>query len=199
MKDYAIKGLSAECGLKNVNFQEDVYDMVLETYCEESVLKREKYAHVEEGYIRENLQNTIIDMHGIKGASNGIGALELGEKFRLMEFAGKDGDVAYLLANMESCMQEYKDLVDNITIYLNEHNQTGDNASGEEIGFDSSLLDKMIQALDDVDFDTFEDTMDELLKQNFGDEINQALNKAWRFYDNFDYDEAAEVLQELKG
>lgn len=200
MKQYAIKGLDVECGLKNVNNQEDIYDMVLETYCQEAVEKMAIYSQVDESFLQENLQKTIIDMHGIKGASNGIGALELGEQFRKMEFAGKDGDIAYLYENMKPCMDAYREMVEQINAArASEGSDLEVELSGEEMSIDEDLIDELVQALDDIDFDKFEETMDELMQQNFGPNTNRTLKEAWNFYDNFDYDEAADLLKQLKG
>lgn len=197
MKKYEIKGLDAECGLKNVCNQEDVYDMVLETYCQEAEEKIARYMDVDEAYLRNNLQRTIVDMHGIKGASNGIGAIELGETFRKMEFAGKDGDIAYLLENMKPCMEVYQEMTVQILAMCEEFKTAGPVKNEDSLRTD--VLDELLKSLEEVDFDRFEERMDELLDTDFGTDVNDVLKKVWNYYDNFDYDEAADLLEQLKG
>lgn len=200
MKQYSINGLDVAFGLKNVNNQEDFYDMVLETYCQEALEKIEIYRKVGKNFLQENLQKTIVDMHGIKGANKGIGALELGEKFRQMEFAGKEGNVAFLYENMESYINEYKEMVEQIQAVLAANKEDDFIQSDRtESTFDYAVIDDMVQALDDIDFDRFEEIMDELREQNFGPNINRSLKEAWNYYDNFDYEEAADILKQLKG
>lgn len=194
MKLYDIAGLDVECGLKNVNNQQDIYDMVLETYCQEAEEKMARYAHADRAFLQDNLQNTIIDMHGIKGASNGIGALELGEKFRKMEFAGKDGNIDYLFENMESCMEEYRALTEQIAAACGQPEES--TTSGQ---LPAEVIDGLIRELEALDFDSFEDTMEDLLKQDFGGHTNHILKEVWEDYDNFDYEEAADLLGQLKG
>lgn len=109
-----ILGIDYEIGLENCGDDEDIYEVVLETYVEEAIENRDQLLD-----IRSNdIKNFTIIAHALKSANNNIGAVELGEKFRLLEFAGKDEDASYIESNVDSVCNELTDLVDRINEYL---------------------------------------------------------------------------------
>lgn len=109
-----ILGIDYEIGLENCGDDEDIYEVVLETYVEEAIENRDQLLD-----IRSNdIKNFTIIAHALKSANNNIGAVDLGEKFRLLEFAGKDGDASYIEANVDSVCNELTELVDRINEYL---------------------------------------------------------------------------------
>lgn len=109
-----IKGVDIETGMMNCGDDEEIYGIVLETYVEEAMENVEKLLD----FRSNDIENFTIIAHAMKSANNNIGALELGEKARLLEFAGKDNDAAYIEANVDSFCEEIKELVDNVSAYI---------------------------------------------------------------------------------
>ncbi len=196
METERIKGLDWETGCKGVNNNEELFLEVLRTYYEEGQEIIERY----QSFQGENIERTIIDMHGMKSASAGIGAIELSEEFKSMEVEGKTGNTAYLSEHMEECMAKLKELTGQIKRYLDK------NTAEEKVSYEGQpqealkeeLLDELIDALDEIEFELFEEKIALLLDKNFGQAINDGLRKANRAYENFDYDDAKDALVELK-
>lgn len=109
-----IPGVDIDTGLMNVGDDEEIYVIVLETYVEEAIENVEKLLE----YRDQDIKNFTIYAHALKSANNNIGALELGEKARLLEMAGKDEDTAYINANVDSFCDEIRKLVDDISACL---------------------------------------------------------------------------------
>lgn len=195
MQTGRIQGLDWEIGCGGVNNNEALFLEVLRTYYEEGQEILERY----QGFQGEDIERTIIDMHGMKSASAGIGAMEISEEFKAMELEGKTGNIEYLLTHMDECMTHLKELAGHIKEYL-EQNQKKEETGCEglpEEALQQEVLDGLIQALDEIEFELFEEKMAELLKKNFGNETNEALKGANHAYENFDYDDAKEVLEGL--
>lgn len=197
METDRIKGLDWETGCKGVNNDEKLFLEVLRTYYEEGQEIIERY----QGFQGEDIERTIIDMHGMKSASAGIGARELSEEFKSMEVEGKTGNTAYLTEHMEACMDHLKELTTQIKSYLDE-NGAEEKVSHEgqpEETLETEVLDELIEALDDIEFELFEEKIALLRDKNFGQAANDGIAKADRAYENFDYDDARDALVELKG
>lgn len=111
-----IAGIDYEVGLENCGDDEDVYNIVVETYIEEAYENRDKLLE----YRSNDIANFTIIAHALKSANNNIGALDLGEKFRLLEFAGKDNDADYIESNVDSVCDELTSLVAALEDYLDE-------------------------------------------------------------------------------
>ena len=94
----SIPGVDIDTGLMNCGDDEEIFVIVLETYVEEALENVDKLLE----YRDQDIENFTIIAHAMKSANNNIGALDLGEKARLLEFAGKDGDAAYINNNVDS-------------------------------------------------------------------------------------------------
>lgn len=195
MQTEKIQGLDWEIGCKGVNNNEKLFLDVLRTYYEEGEEILDRY----QNYQGEDMERTIIDMHGMKSASAGIGAMEISAEFKAMELEGKTGNNEYLITHMDECMQHLKELTSRIKEYLAHRveEDTGNSDQPEEI-LEAELLDELITALDDIEFELFEEKIALLLEKNFGQEANNELKKANRTYENFDYDDAKDILAALK-
>lgn len=195
MQTERIQGLDWETGCSGVNNNEALFLEVLRTYYEEGQEILERY----QGFQGENIERTIVDMHGMKSASAGIGAMGISEEFKAMELEGKTGNTAYLLAHMEECMVHLKELTGNIKKYLDTvqlKEETGHEGQPEET-LEPGVLGELVVALDDIEFELFEEKIGQLLEKNFGSDINEEIEKANKAYENFEYDDAKEVLIKL--
>ena len=62
-----------------------------------------------ERFLRENdTDSYTIRIHAVKSTARTIGANALGEKAALLEQAGKDGDLEYIIGNHEAFLSEYQ-------------------------------------------------------------------------------------------
>lgn len=197
MQTEKIQGLDWKIGCEGVNNDETLFLEVLRTYYEEGQEILERY----QNFQGEEIERAIIDMHGMKSASAGIGAIEISEKFKAMEVEGKTGNHGYLLEHMGECMISLKELSKHIKEYLDtvldEAERDFEGLPEEILGMEA--LDILIHALDEIEFELFEEKMAEYSKKNFGREVNEGLACANRAYENFDYDDAKDALEELKG
>lgn len=109
-----IKGIDMFQGLANVAGDKETYRMVLEVYLEEGEEKTPQLLDAKD----KDIKLFTIHIHAVKSASNNIGAVELGEKARLLEMAGKEEDTAYIEDNFASFLDEFKCLLKAVKEYL---------------------------------------------------------------------------------
>jgi len=112
--DINISGLNVEAGLSNVGDDEEIYRLVLIAFVEEGKDNIDNLLSTKDS----DIKNFIVYSHALKSACNNIGATDLGEKARLLEFAGKDNDLTYINASLDSFINELKELIISLEGYL---------------------------------------------------------------------------------
>ena len=72
---------------------------------------------LEEAYEKEDYSYYVIKVHGLKSTMKSIGAMELSEKARLLEMAGKSGDYQTIKKGHREVMQDYYDMMKAVSTY----------------------------------------------------------------------------------
>ena len=112
-KRYMMTGfefLDQEVALEYCAGDEEIYREVIEGYLEED--RREELAKY---YAAEDLPNYRIVVHAIKSTSLTIGAIELSEKAKALEYAAADGDLQFIKENNDELTAMYTDIINKIT------------------------------------------------------------------------------------
>ena len=91
----------------------EAYYKILQGYCLEGD-KTEK--QLEELYQNQDWNNYTIAVHGLKSAMHSIGALKVSEIAKLLEMAGKNQDIDYILEHHNQLMVEFKYLFTKLRI-----------------------------------------------------------------------------------
>ena len=98
-----IPELDVEKGILYCNGKEQ-YIRILRGYCDDwdstSTL-------AETLFEKQDWKNYTIAVHGMKSAMRSIGAMQLSEKARLLEYAGKENRIDFILENHRSLMEDY--------------------------------------------------------------------------------------------
>lgn len=102
--------LNTEMGLEYCADDEDIYLEVLEGYVEED--RREELNQLFE---QENWPEYRVIAHAIKSTSLTIGAEELSQKAKALEFASADGDGDFIKAHHQEMIDMYADIITRIS------------------------------------------------------------------------------------
>lgn len=105
-QEFGAKGIDVQKGVLYCNGVEG-YLKVLQGYCDES---DELGLLAGKLYDEEDWKNYVIAVHGIKGAMRSIGATQVSEIARKLEFAGKEGRLDYIHDNHSKLMEAYQNL-----------------------------------------------------------------------------------------
>jgi HPt (histidine-containing phosphotransfer) domain-containing protein len=108
-----IEGIDYAAGLAQYQM-EKIYNRILATYARSAPGLLETLA----GFSEADLENYIITVHGLKGASYGIQANVVGDLAKDLEFAGKDGNVEFIKANNQNLIDEANALIGRLSAYL---------------------------------------------------------------------------------
>jgi signal transduction histidine kinase/DNA-binding response OmpR family regulator len=143
---------------------------------------------------RENLDDYVIAVHGIKGASRGISAGYVAEKSEALEAAARDGKFSFIEENNDELIASAAALAANIEKALKDlrHGESGKDVAPEP---DEETLGKMLEAVRRYDTSAMETALAEL--ERYGYERGEELIKGMRGQlENLEYDEIKGVLEE---
>ena len=102
-----IDGLNTGKGLERFDWDEKLYQRVLQSFVTNTRIILETIEDVKEG----NLEDYIFAVHGIKGSSRGIGADKVGDMAEALEKKSKSGDLDYIRANHPNFFKTADDLI----------------------------------------------------------------------------------------
>ena len=189
-----IEEIDLQLGLERLANQQVIYEQSLRILVRKLPETMERL----EDFIKEDsLKSFCIEVHGLKGSLNNIGAIELASKAEILELKSKDNDVGFCREHL----QEFIDMLDVLYTKLAAIIYENTTEAVMERG-DRTLLIKKIpivrQMLDDFEADAALALLREFVGFDFGSEINEQLKSAMNFTEEFEYDKAIEVLDTLK-
>ncbi|MBR5419777.1 MAG: response regulator [Lachnospiraceae bacterium] len=101
--------LDIETGLKYSAGMEDLLEELIGDY-----LEWDKRGEMDELFEKRDLPEYRTLVHALKSMSMNIGAVELSDKARALEYAARDGEVAFIAENHAPVMKEYGELLEEI-------------------------------------------------------------------------------------
>ena len=124
-----------------------------------------------------------------------IGAVELGSDFEALEMAAKDNDVSFIKENNDRVMLSY----DQMVTKLAPINELGEVKPVDEIDADQarSVADELLKALDEFDDELSMSLAKKLSGYPFRITQKQRLKEAISYIEDFLYDEAADIINEI--
>jgi len=211
LKQLVSEGLDVKKGILYCSGFEQ-YVRVLQGHCiewTESAMKLQKI------FERRDWKNYTIEVHGIKGAMSSIGAIELSEKARQLELAGKESRIDYILQNHQDLMQAYQRLFgrlsDNRNLCPKQITEDDTGAASAVSGKNAdelrtlnadefeNLLEKMEDATYDLNESIILQVLDELQECCYeGESLFDGVQQARRKVEGSDYLSATELLKRLK-
>jgi HPt (histidine-containing phosphotransfer) domain-containing protein len=105
------QGIHMEQALVYFGGDREAYAEIATIYCDTA---DEKIPQIEECLEKEDWKNYTILVHAVKSTSANIGADDLSEKAKALEFAGKEGRYEEIRENHEAMITDYKRVVEAI-------------------------------------------------------------------------------------
>lgn len=196
---HKVKGLNVEKGLVNVMGVTETYVKVLHVCCSNIT---EQVEYIKAAYKLVALSGLKIYFHSLKGILANIGAVELSEFSKNMEIASRDQDEAYIKENVASYIEQIEEFRDNLQWAIDEYKKIteGDTLETHKTmkkkEYDSKL-EKLIVCIKRFEFNEINVLIEELILAS-KDEKKNELKKAYNYIQQFQYDEALEIVEDLK-
>ena len=194
------KDINFDVGLANVGGLVNAFASVVNAYYKEGLSKLDLVPKL---LADNDIDNYVVNVHALKSSSAAIGANAMSTLFRELEFAGKAQNIEFIESHSAPVFETFAQVLDVVKNYLTEKGLfEGEDEivqpEGEETEFDDTLIDKLINALTNFNIKETEDTVHEIVKVNYGQEVNETFFEINKLLDVFDYHKAKELLIDLK-
>ncbi|MCR5223416.1 MAG: response regulator [Lachnospiraceae bacterium] len=190
--------IDTKAGIDLVNGNEKVYHSILNAYYKEGLLKLEQTPQL---LAKEDLTLYTTTVHALKSSSASIGAMNLSERFKELEVAGKKGDRAFIERENEKIFGCFERLLKKVKEYLVEKQSFEDDhdriKDEKEISLRREEVEELLKNLNSVNLKYCEDKILELTGKNYGEKNNDRLREIRKAFEKFDYREVKTLLNDL--
>ncbi|MBR3306772.1 MAG: response regulator [Lachnospiraceae bacterium] len=194
-----IPNVDVEAGLKNYGGNKGRYLQILKYIYDDGSSHVQR---IKDCLDTENYSRYIFEVHALKGLMAGIGATQLAELARLQEYAGRDGKVQVIKSEGSFLVSMYEKMLDNIKSTLNDAGMLREEIiqireeklSAEEFSY---MLHELMGSLELLEQSEAARKIDNLLTYPLGAAIRRQLLEAKRAVEDFEYDDALELVRAL--
>lgn len=193
----SMKRINVSKGLTSCMGDMDAYKDILKTFSK-SVDKT--INNINDAFKSDNLKDFTTFVHSVKSSAKSIGAMSLSDMALKLEEAGKQSNKEYISLYLFDFINEYKEVLREIK----ENLPDGNNNPEHDIPAESVTLDefndtigKLSQALEDYDSSGAEELFDKLATYLLSSQQKDTIEKAKAHLEEFEYDEALELIKSL--
>ncbi len=187
-EEILIPNVDVKAGLSLCGGNAEAYLAVLKTFMEtadDSILKIETYSQ------NRDYKNYTTEVHGLKSSALAIGAVSLSEMAKKLEEAGREEDYKQIQQDTPILIARFSEIAENIKPFVESEKSDDENKpliDGETL---RSKLNKVLEAIDDLDSHSAAKILDELMTYGYDDpEIEGEIEKSYKYVDNFAYEKA---------
>ena len=174
---------------------EELFWQILREYAR-SIPRKTKL--IQQHFDEKNWKNYTIEAHALKSFSKQAGALELSELAALMERAGNENDINFILAHHEEMLQKYQDYEPILEKYLESPAKSVSLKDAYDGTSVLRLLNGMEEAIDNLDMDAMDDVVENLDKILIPKEQEQYFAQMKEAVEGLDVETCETVLTEWK-
>lgn len=156
-----IPGIDVKTGMALYNGDEEIYCAVLRSFVPNARKVIDRLRDVS----RAALPDYMVQAHGLKSISAGIGAEAIRAAAAELEGAAKAGDLSAVLAGNKTLLLEAEKLVSGIEAWLTERG--GENQRPRLDRPDPALLKRLRESCEAYDMNGIDDAMDELERPDY--------------------------------
>ena len=191
-----VENLSLENGLSLCDRNLHILLEVMNVYVKAAKLSIER---IENSFVKKDMHNYGIEVHGVKSSSKNIGADVLSGLAKELEFESKAGNYEYVKQHHKQFMICYRKLVDQLKKALEVLNST-DEAELAEISEEElqQALERMEEALENFNTKDAMDEVEKLSMSRLSEDVREHVAEIKDHVELFDFDKALEIIKKIK-
>lgn len=116
-KEYSFRHLDIPSAIESAEGDRECFRFLLESFRDTAHQNREE---IQNCFDTKNYTDYTIYVHALKSTSKMIGAEELSDQARMLEMAGKEGNIEYIIKHHEETMVLYSKVIQEINGYLGD-------------------------------------------------------------------------------
>lgn len=130
LAEYHFQHIDVPSAVESAEGSKDTFRFLLQSFHDNASKNKND---ILTSYEAEDYTNYTIYVHALKSTSKMIGALALSEKARLLELAGKEGNIDYIKDSHDEVMELFDQVMDEITDYLDKVKPEEEEAEGTTV------------------------------------------------------------------
>lgn len=111
----SLRSIDSSIGLEYTMNDEELYENILQMFVDEH---DEKVNNIMSAYYEHREKDYVTYVHALKSGSKTIGAMDLSERAKELEMAGREGNWDIIHAKNDNVMKKYADLVEEIKAFF---------------------------------------------------------------------------------
>ena len=194
-----IKGINTEYAIEKMGISQKAYIDILKTYHSDLDAAISRIVSAKHN---GDIKSFVIDVHSVKSSSAGVGALELSDFAKELEFAGKEERFEYIDSNLDAFVEKSKDIICALDdFFINEEEKNSDeNVNENEISvLDKQWLCDVSTACEDMDSYKANELLQVIKGKKYCEAEKKLVKQIERYIEQYDYDEVVALLQEVIG
>ena len=189
-----VEGVDWEYGLMHLRERELLLDTVIDFY--RTIDSEADYLEQCYGEIDRNedaLKLYRVKVHGMKSSAALFGAVPLSGVAKLLEYAARDGKLDVIRSVTPVFLEEWRSYKEKLKVCMPKEEK----CHIEDISVIVELLERLRYAMEDMDIDVSDETMEELRQYEFPEDMRAVIDKLGSAVVNLDSDRAVELTEEL--
>ncbi len=160
----------------------------------------ERLAAIQKSFEEEDWENYIIRVHALKSSSRQIGAFTLGDMAEALEKAGKEGAIDTILADTQTALTAFKQLLKELAPYYEKDGEKENGADLAQIDRETfeQLLKELEENCNDLDMDGMEHTDDALKGYGYAEEIRDQMEALHKAVADIDTEACLQIIEKLR-
>lgn len=194
-------GLDTSKGLMNTGFNQEAYEAILNTYYKECL---KNVALLEELSKQEDLSLFTTYVHGMKSSSASIGAMEVSDLFKQLEFAGKEGRREFIHEHLYPYSEKMSEMLNIVKEYLTERGTFESEEAVSEQKCDlaeetisQEFLQELKKNISIMNLSECDRLFRDIANHNYGSDMNGRLRDMKKAYENFDFHTVKQILGDV--
>ena len=189
-----IPGLNIKEALKLLGNEKLYLDFLKEYYLSID----DKSAKIQKAYDENDIHTYTIEVHALKSSSRQIGADDLSKLAEKLEKAGNDNDMGIIDNETFKLLWDYKNLKEKLSVLFANHSSEDTISSLDAEAIDS-YAQTILQALEDFDFVTLDETWSQISQYKIEDPSElEIIKKIKAGAEEFDVHTCKELLEQWR-
>ncbi len=189
-----IEGVDTAHGITLIGGDIADYKDVLKSFYNDGILKLDT---IKNSFDSENKEAYRIEVHAVKSAAASIGAKMISEQAKHLESAAIKDDRQFIEQNTTEFLSDYKQVLDNIMQSF-ENEESGSQIGEGDIAVLKDNLIQLEAALDMLDIDVIENTLNMCTQYTWQGKINELLEEIRTNTQAFEYYNASALIADIK-
>lgn len=182
--------IDCRLAMERLHMDEKTYQNILKLYHKNlpAIIKQ-----LEEERKNNDIKRFVIDVHGVKSSSASIGASKVSELAKELEYAGKEGNIAFIdekFAEFVSLCQGVIDMLDGMFAADEKTEQ-----EKEVAVLQKEWLAQICAACEEMDALTATQLLEEVKKKKYSEDEEEMIRKIEDYMNQYDYDEVVSLIQ----